>query len=89
MTTITILNIIDETIRLKETVNLSRRFIVLAEPPESLIVLDTENNPAVIWFDALDISRIEEKSFITKPDEWDSYADYFEELLEEEENLVF
>lgn len=82
-------NIIDETIRLREAVNLPMRFIVLAEPPESLIVLDTKNIPAVIWFDAVDISRIEGKSFITKPDEWDSYADYFEELLEEEENLIF
>lgn len=83
------LNIIDETIRLRKTLNLPMNVIVLAEPPESLIVLDTKNIPSVIWFDALDISRIEEKSFITKPDEWDSYADYFKELLEEEEdNLI-
>ena len=60
MTKITILDIIDETIRLREAVNLPMRFIVLAEPPESLIVLDTKNIPSVIWFDTVDISRIEE-----------------------------
>ena len=82
------LNIIDETIRLRKAVNLPMRFIVLAEPPESLIVLDTKNIPAVIWFDAIDISRVEGKSFITKPDEWDSYVDYFKEFLEEEEDFI-
>ncbi|MCR8859843.1 MULTISPECIES: SMI1/KNR4 family protein [Bacillus] len=79
------LNIIDETIRLREVVHLPSRFIVLAEPPESLIVMDTLNTPAIIWFDGVEISELEKKSFTSKPDEWETYADYFEELLEEEE----
>ncbi|ENQ3104991.1 SMI1/KNR4 family protein [Bacillus cereus] len=81
------LNIIDETIRLREVVHLPSRFIVLAEPPESLIVMDTLNNPAIIWFDGVGISGLEKNSFTSKPDEWRTYADYFEELLEEEQGI--
>ena len=79
------LNIIDETIRLRESVNLPTRFVVLAEPSESLIVMDTKNTPSVICFDAVGISELEKKGFTSKPDEWESYADYFNALLEEEE----
>ncbi|MEK5206690.1 SMI1/KNR4 family protein [Psychrobacillus sp. FSL H8-0510] len=79
------LNIIDETIRLRETVNLPTRFVVLAEPSESLIVMDTKSTPSVIWFDAVEISELEKNSFTSKPDEWDTYADYFKAILEEEE----
>ena len=79
------LNIIDETIRLRESVNLPTRFVVLAEPSESLIVMDTKNTPSVIWFDAVEISELEKKSFTSKPDEWETYANYFNAQLEEEE----
>lgn len=79
------LNIIDETIRLREFVNLPTRFVVLAEPSESLIVMDTKNTPSVIWFDAVEISELEKKSFTSKPDEWETYADYFNAQLEGEE----
>lgn len=79
------LNIIDETIRLRETINLPTRFVVLAEPPESLIVMDTKNNPSIIWFDAVEVTELDKKSFTSQPDEWEDYADYFNALLEEEE----
>lgn len=79
------LNIIDETIRLRETINLPTRFVVLAEPPESLIVMDTKNNPSIIWFDAVEITELDKKSFTSQPDEWEDYVDYFNALLEEEE----
>lgn len=76
------INIIDETIRLRESVKLPARFVALAETPESIIVMDTINRPSVIWFDAVEISELENKSFTSKPDEWMTYADYFKELHE-------
>lgn len=78
-------NIINETIRLRNTVNLPLRYIVLSEPPESLIVMDTKNIPSVIWCDAVEVTKLNDKSFISKPDEWDSYTDYFAQLIEDEE----
>jgi hypothetical protein len=48
--------IVAETLRLREAVNLPRRLLFLAEPSESLIVLDceasTSDAPSVIWCDA-------------------------------------
>ncbi|MBV7276076.1 SMI1/KNR4 family protein [Clostridium sp. PL3] len=78
-------NIINETIRLRNTVDLPLRYIVLSEPPESLIVMDTKNIPSIIWCDAVEVTKLNDKSFISKPDEWDSYSDYFAQLIEDEE----
>ena len=78
-------NIIDETIRLRKVVNLPLRFVVLAEPDEGLIVMDTENTPSIIWCDATEVSKLDAKSFISKPDEWNTYAEFFEYLIEDEE----
>jgi hypothetical protein len=78
-------NIVEETIRLRNTIKLPSRFIVLAEPPESLIVMDTENTPSIIWCDATDVERIINMSFITEPQTWNSYLEFFEKLLEDEE----
>ncbi|WBW96119.1 SMI1/KNR4 family protein [Oceanirhabdus sp. W0125-5] len=78
-------NIIEETIRLRKTINLPVRFIVLAEPAESLIVMDTEHTPSIIWCDAVEASKLGTKSFISIPDEWSSYMEYFSQLLEDEE----
>lgn len=61
------------------------RFIVLAEPPESLIVMDTENTPSIIWCDATDAERIADMSFISEPETWDNYLEFFIKLLEDEE----
>jgi hypothetical protein len=78
-------NIVEETIRLRNTIKLPSCFIVLAEPPESLIVMDTENTPSIIWCDATDVERIINMSFITEPQTWNSYLEFFEKLLEDEE----
>lgn len=78
-------NIINETIRLRNTVDLPLRYIVLSEPAESLIVMDTKNIPSIIWCDAVEVTKLNDKSFISKPDEWDSYSDYFAQLIEDEE----
>lgn len=80
------LNVIDETIKLRNSINLPLRYIVLAEPPESIIVMDTENTPSIIWCDAVEVTKLNDKSFITKPNEWNSYAEYFSQLLEDEED---
>ncbi|MDE5780456.1 MAG: SMI1/KNR4 family protein [Lachnospiraceae bacterium] len=49
------INIIAETLRLRESIQLSEQYIVLAEPPESIVVMDIKNVPAIIWCDSIDI----------------------------------
>ena len=83
-------NVVDETQRLRRTINLPHRFIVLAEPSESLIVLDCESNatggPAVIWCDANDVGRVDHvPSMSNLPGTWPSYSAFFSYLLDEEE----
>ncbi|OOM15887.1 SMI1/KNR4 family protein [Clostridium saccharobutylicum] len=81
-------NIIEETVRLRDTINLPLRYVVLAEPPESIIVMDTENIPSIIWCDAVEVTKLNDKSFISKPNEWNSYAEYFAQLIEDEEDDI-
>ncbi|EPM67874.1 hypothetical protein A584_20098 [Pseudomonas syringae pv. theae ICMP 3923] len=80
------LNIVDETRRLRKAINLAAEFIVLAEPPESIIALDISSAPAVIWCDAIDAENLNTKKFSTQPDYWESYASFFSYLLEREES---
>ncbi|AVX25571.1 SMI1/KNR4 family protein [Pseudomonas syringae pv. atrofaciens] len=80
------LNIVDETLRLRKSINLADDYIVLAEPAESIIVLDVSSVPAVIWCDAIDAENINTKKFSTPPDSWDSYASFFSYLLDREES---
>lgn len=79
-------NIIEETNRLRRDINLPQRFVVLAEPSESIIVMDTENTPSIIWCDSVEVDKLDNKSFIIKPDEWNSYSEYFGQLIEDEED---
>jgi hypothetical protein len=78
-------NIIDETLRLRKTVKLPHEYIVLAEPSESIILLNTQNQPVVLWIDATEITEISIMSFESTPDVWDSFEDFFNELLQQEE----
>lgn len=78
-------NIIDETKRLRAIVNLPKKFIVLAEPPESIIVMNTEDEPSIIWCDSTDIYNLKTKSYVGNPDAWSDYSDFFDELLLDEE----
>ena len=55
----------------------------MAGPPESIIVMDTENISSIIWCDLVEADKLENKSFITKPDEWNSYSEYFDQLIED------
>jgi hypothetical protein len=80
-------NITSETMRLREAVRLPHSIVTLAEPPESLIVLETERaneQPSVFWIDGSDVSRLGEKESIRSPQVWPSYSDFFQFLLERE-----
>ena len=72
------------------SINLPLRVVVLAEPAESLIVMDTQSTPSIIWLDAVEVNKLDSRSFLSEPDEWSTYADFFAQLLnDEEENEVF
>lgn len=78
-------NVVDETLRLRSAIDLPHRFAVLAEPPASLIVLDAHSG-IVTWCAAHDVDQLSDVSWMSSvPDTWQSYADYFEFLLDEEE----
>ncbi|EMR06532.1 hypothetical protein C772_01427 [Bhargavaea cecembensis DSE10] len=78
-------NIKGETLRLRESIGLPSRFVVLAEPPGSLIVMDTTGTPEVIWLDATDVNNLADRALASPPDVWETYGEFFEELLAEEE----
>jgi hypothetical protein len=82
-------NIVEETRRLRLAINLPKRFVVLAEPADSLIVLDCTadgvTNPAVIWCDAHDVVRLNDPATMHKPDRWSTYAGFFSGLLDQED----
>lgn len=82
-------NIIDETLKLRKSINLSPNFIVLAEPAESIIVMDLKGKPSIIWCDATDVSNLEKKTFYNEPNVWEGYSEYFDELLSDEEEDDF
>ena len=79
-------NIVRETLRLRDSIGLDSNYIVIAEPAESLIVLNTTGKPAVIWCDAVEAKNINSQEFINLPDTWENYSDFFEYLLDEEED---
>src|SRR5262249_1310871 len=82
-------NVVEETIRLRDAVSLPQEFMVLAEPPDSLIVIRTAATPqvdaSVIWCSAFDVVRLVHIESPTKPDVWPSYYAFFRHLIEQEE----
>lgn len=78
-------NIIEETLRLRKDIQLSRSLLFLAEPAESMIVLDTAQTPAVIWCDSIDVHQLNDRSFQIATDTWNTFSDFFEYLLTQEE----
>tara|TARA_B100001093_G_C26467392_1_gene859050 strand:+ start:240 stop:698 length:459 start_codon:yes stop_codon:yes gene_type:complete len=82
-------NLVGETVRLRTSIILPSRFIVLAEPAASLIVMETMNDETadskVIWLDATDVCKLDEIDTLNDPDIWNSYTSFFEYLLDEEE----
>ncbi|WP_411349027.1 SMI1/KNR4 family protein [Paenibacillus sp. WLX2291] len=81
-------NIVDETLRLREAIHVPDHFVILAEPDASIILLDTEAKPAVIWCDSIDINGLENRTFSNLPDTWDTFLDFFLYVLYEEESSV-
>lgn len=82
-------NIVDETLRLRQTAALPRGFVVLAQPPNGLIVLRSEEmkgDAPVIWCADYDVSRLTDLDSLTKPDIWPAYHAFFRHLLEIEED---
>ncbi|RMH87351.1 hypothetical protein EBB59_13180 [Lysobacter pythonis] len=78
------MNVLNETKRLRGSVGLPEKFLVLGEPSESLLVLDCSNGQ-VIWCDAVDASRLGKEPLAREPENWDSYGDFLAYLLGEEE----
>lgn len=78
-------NLIEETLRLRKDIQLPHSFLFLAEPAESMIVLDTAQTPAVIWCDSIDAHQLHNRSFQIAPDTWNTFSDFFEYLLTQEE----
>ena len=78
-------NIIEETLRIRKAVGIPNRFIVLSEHDMSVFLMDTENKPSILWIDSIEITKLEKQDFISKPDIWDDFSDFFEYLLDEEE----
>lgn len=79
-------NIIGETLRIRKAVGLPNRFVVIAEHDMSIFVMDTENIPSIIWLDSVEITKLDEQDFISKPDVWGCFLDFFHYLLDEEED---
>jgi hypothetical protein len=81
-------NIVDETLRIWAAIPMPKSMIVIAEPPASLIVLDTKPQrgaPVVIWCDDVDAANLSDVHLLRKPNVWDSYAEFFSFLLDQEE----
>lgn len=81
------LNIWRETERIRKAVDLETECIVLAEPPESIIIMQTEKKPAIIWCDASDIYNIKTGKFDVEPETWENFSDFFYDMLIEEFEL--
>lgn len=79
-------NITQETLRIRGAIGLDEKFVVLAEPSGSIIVLNVSGRPAVIWCDAVEVENLNTMVFSNKPDLWDDYSSFFAYLLDEEEN---
>ena len=81
-------NVGDKTVELRNSIGLPTCYVVLAEPPESLIVLQTESDEhaptTVIWLSAQDAGRLVRGESLTDADYYASFTDFFETLLQME-----
>lgn len=75
-------SVLTETLRLRESIGLLHKYVVIAEPASGLIVLNVDNDN-VIWCDSTDAGNLNTDS-CNNPDVWKSYADFFTYLLDEE-----
>lgn len=81
-------NIVEETERLRKAISLPREYVVLAEPPESLVVLRTANRgsdeTSVVWCSAVDAISLTKDLPLTNAKIWPSYLAFFRYLLDAE-----
>ena len=77
------LNLIDETLRIRNAIGLPHEYVFLAELDSSAILLNTVKQPHVIWVDSIAIERLNQLES-HEYDVWENYQDYFEYLLQEE-----
>jgi hypothetical protein len=77
-------NLVSETLKIRSAVKMPNRFIVIGEQSESIIIMDTENKPSILHIDSVEISKLEKQDFISEPDVWMNFSDFFAELLDEE-----
>lgn len=85
-------NITDKTLELRQSIGLPHRYVVLDEPPESLIVMETQASPdlpaPVTWLDAFDAERlVTGEPLIGSPDIYASYAAFFSAMLAAEVDM--
>ena len=83
-------NICDETLRLRQSINLPKNLIVLAEPDESIILMEITNGSEVTskvyWLGAGDAYNLaESKPLEDNPMIFKTFTDFFSYLLDEEE----
>lgn len=78
-------NIIEETLRIRKAVGIPNNFVILAEDSISVFVMDTQKKPSVIWLDSIEISQLDNPSSLSNPDIWNDFSDFFEYLLNKEE----
>jgi hypothetical protein len=82
-------SIVDATLALRDSVGLPNRYVVLAEPPESVILLETrseEGEPApVLWLDIADAHRLLTGEAVEgEGHQFPTYADFFAYLLQQD-----
>lgn len=77
-------NITEKTMGWRASIFLPHNFIAIAEPPSSVIVLDSLKNK-VLWLSSTDAARLNTKeNFLSDFDCFDSYKDFFTFLLRQE-----
>lgn len=80
-------NVVERTLELRSAIGLPDRFVVLAEPSEAFLVLDAapEAEERVLFLDAIDAENLATGTFESEPDTWPTFADFFDTMLDEEE----
>lgn len=74
-------SITEKTLEWRTSINLPQNYIAIAEPPESLIVLDVEKNK-VFWLSSTDAVRLNTgEEFLSDFDLFDNYESFFIFLL--------
>jgi hypothetical protein len=78
-------NILSETIRLRISINLPKQFLVLGEPPGSLLTLNCVTGE-VVWCDASEVTNLREFERVRSPQIWGTYREFLYSVLQDEKN---